>query len=48
MILYIMLLFFYCFWRTLGCFTHHDAIIIINKILSPGYITFIISFFFSR
>lgn len=48
MILYIMLLFFYCFWRTLGCFAHHDATIIINKILCPGYITFITSFFFSR
>ena len=36
MILYIMLLFFYCFWRTLGCFAHHDAIII-NKILSHGF-----------
>lgn len=48
MILYIMLLFFYCFWRTLGCFARHDATIIINKILCPGYITFITSFFFSR
>lgn len=48
MILYIMFLFFYCFWRKLRCFACHDAIIIINKILSPGYITFIISFFFSR
>lgn len=48
MILYIMFLFFYCFWRTLGCIAHHAAITIINKILSPGYITFIISFFFSR
>lgn len=48
MILYIMFLFFYCFWRKLRCIAHHAAIIIINKILSPGYITFIISFFFSR
>lgn len=48
MILYIMLLFFYCFWRALGCFTHHDAIIIINKILSHIYITFKMAFFFSR
>ena len=30
MILYIMFLFFYCFWRTLGCFACHDAIIIIH------------------
>lgn len=48
MILYIMLLFFYSFWRKLRCIAHHDAIIIINKILCPGYITFITSFFFSR
>ena len=37
MILYIMLLFFYCFRRTLGCFARHDATIIINKILSHGF-----------
>lgn len=48
MILYIMFLFFYCFWRKLRGIAHHAAITIINKILSPGYITFIISFFFSR
>lgn len=37
MILYIMLLFFYSFWRKLRCFARHDATIIINKILSHGF-----------
>lgn len=37
MILYIMLLFFYCFWRKLRRIAHHETIIIINKILSHGF-----------
>lgn len=37
MILYVMLLFFYCFWRKLRCIARHDAAIIINKILSHGF-----------
>ena len=37
MILYIMLLFFYSFWRMLRCFAHHETSIIINKILSHDF-----------
>ena len=36
MILYIMFLFFYSFWRKLRCIAHHDTIII-NKIVSHGF-----------